>query len=345
MKRTTLWKSVMRACSLAVAVSLSATGAVVAQDQGNEQQQDQQQEQPDQQQRQRDQQDQQDQQSQQDEGQAGQAHTGRVAGIEDGALVMTIDGKNRHTHQVPDDAKITIDGERAGLQDLREGDRIRVRTEKNNPKVAVAIEATRGEAAQQRDQDQVERRTFRSRDEQRPQRDRQARGDQQGEAWLGIYLAEDQDGVRVVEVQPGSPAARAGLRPGDLLLAMDGDEFRSAQDVSEAVGQEQPGANVEFTVERAGQERSLQARLGNRPQVREERGLPPGFPGGRDAEQRFREFRGFGPDRQLMQEHQQIQREHEQLKEQVQNLQQQLRQLRQELNQLKQGNAGQRNQN
>ncbi|MCI3275386.1 S1C family serine protease [Streptomyces cylindrosporus] len=36
-------------------------------------------------------------------------------------------------------------------------------------------------------------------------------------------------GLRVVEVVPGSPAARAGLRGGDLLLTADGDPVNSAQ--------------------------------------------------------------------------------------------------------------------
>ncbi|MFF1871433.1 trypsin-like peptidase domain-containing protein [Streptomyces sp. CB03911] len=37
------------------------------------------------------------------------------------------------------------------------------------------------------------------------------------------------DGMRVVEVVPGAPAARAGLRPGDLLLTAEGEPVANAQ--------------------------------------------------------------------------------------------------------------------
>lgn len=52
-----------------------------------------------------------------------------------------------------------------------------------------------------------------------------------------------QAGVEVVEVVPGSPAARAGLRPEDLLLEVDGTPVEDAGDlqrlmVAEAVGKE-----------------------------------------------------------------------------------------------------------
>ena len=45
--------------------------------------------------------------------------------------------------------------------------------------------------------------------------------------FTGIALAGDADrsGVRFVEVQPGSPAAAAGSRPGDAIVAVDGQHY------------------------------------------------------------------------------------------------------------------------
>ena len=44
---------------------------------------------------------------------------------------------------------------------------------------------------------------------------------------FGLYLAPAPDTLRVIEVEPWSLAARAGLEPGDLLLRVDGRQFGS----------------------------------------------------------------------------------------------------------------------
>ena len=41
-------------------------------------------------------------------------------------------------------------------------------------------------------------------------------------AIVGVVLAPDGKGVRIGAVTPGSPAARAGLRNGDVITAIDG---------------------------------------------------------------------------------------------------------------------------
>ena len=45
---------------------------------------------------------------------------------------------------------------------------------------------------------------------------------------LGLGFAAEEDGLRVRELHPGGPALRAGLRPDDLLLAVDGRSLRAA---------------------------------------------------------------------------------------------------------------------
>ena len=43
---------------------------------------------------------------------------------------------------------------------------------------------------------------------------------------LGVGVDDAIDGVRITSVPAGSPAASADIRPGDILVAMDGKELR-----------------------------------------------------------------------------------------------------------------------
>ena len=42
--------------------------------------------------------------------------------------------------------------------------------------------------------------------------------------WLGLFAMESEDGVVVAGLADGGPADKAGLRPGDRIVAVDGDE-------------------------------------------------------------------------------------------------------------------------
>ncbi|WP_020574708.1 S1C family serine protease [Actinopolymorpha alba] len=58
--------------------------------------------------------------------------------------------------------------------------------------------------------------------------------------------------LRVVEVVEGSPAAVAGMRPGDLLLAVKGMPMRGAQDLQRLMFADAIGQPIELTVLRNG---------------------------------------------------------------------------------------------
>lgn len=57
-------------------------------------------------------------------------------------------------------------------------------------------------------------------------------------------------GVQVREVTPGGPAWSAGIRPGDVLLSIDGKELGDARALLLDISQRQPGGRVEFQVQR-----------------------------------------------------------------------------------------------
>jgi len=59
-------------------------------------------------------------------------------------------------------------------------------------------------------------------------------------------------GLCVVEVVPGGPAARAGLRPGDLLLSASGNPVTNAQDLQRLMFAEAIGRRMAITVMRNG---------------------------------------------------------------------------------------------
>ena len=84
--------------------------------------------------------------------------------------------------------------------------------------------------------------------------------------YLGVALAETGTGGALVgRVDPGSPAARAGLRAGDLITAIDGQPIRSADDVVAVVQGDQVGQNVTVTYNRHGAEHTATVTLGNAP--------------------------------------------------------------------------------
>jgi S1-C subfamily serine protease len=67
------------------------------------------------------------------------------------------------------------------------------------------------------------------------------------DAWLGVTLypvqvpksgsrVEKAFGLVVLEIEPASPAARASLLPGDILLGTDGKPFSLLEDLSRALG-------------------------------------------------------------------------------------------------------------
>jgi hypothetical protein len=71
-------------------------------------------------------------------------------------------------------------------------------------------------------------------------------------------------GVKVAQVLEGSPAAAAGLRAGDVLVALAGTAIEDLRGFSTALEQHRPGDRVTVTIQRDGQELKLEATLAER---------------------------------------------------------------------------------
>jgi Do/DeqQ family serine protease len=115
--------------------------------------------------------------------------------------------------------------------------------------------------------------------------------------WLGAQIAdinnssvypgfasdlkvEGVGGALLLNVYKGSPAAKAGLLPGDYITSVDGVAIRNADSLTQTVGGLQSGRTYTFSIIRYGQALSVPVRLGLRDpkdQVAQEKNLWPGM--------------------------------------------------------------------
>jgi putative serine protease PepD len=84
-------------------------------------------------------------------------------------------------------------------------------------------------------------------------------------AFLGVGTVPGNGGVLVKQVQRGSPAAKAGLRSGDLIVSLAGRPVRDPAALATAVGAHQPGQTVTVDYLRHGARRTASATLARHP--------------------------------------------------------------------------------
>ena len=86
--------------------------------------------------------------------------------------------------------------------------------------------------------------------------------------YLGVGMTDPTSGragALVQEVQPNSPAAKAGLRVGDLVVAIDGKAVESYDELASQIRSHKPGDKVTLKVVRDGSETDVSATLAQRP--------------------------------------------------------------------------------
>jgi len=91
------------------------------------------------------------------------------------------------------------------------------------------------------------------------------RGETIRRAYLGVSTSAGTGSAAVREVTAGGPAARAGLRTGDEIVAIGGRAVRDPDDVAAAVQDRHPGETLSVEVRRDGAERTFQVELATRP--------------------------------------------------------------------------------
>ncbi len=100
--------------------------------------------------------------------------------------------------------------------------------------------------------------------------------------WIGIEVQEitpelaesfklpDTQGALIAGVLRGSPADRAGIRPGDILLMVAGKRVTDAQGMLELIAGQTPGTQAQFKLRRDGAETDLTVAIAKRPKPKAE---------------------------------------------------------------------------
>jgi S1-C subfamily serine protease len=80
--------------------------------------------------------------------------------------------------------------------------------------------------------------------------------DQINNSSSGVRVNQEQ-GVIILAVQPNSPAAQGGLRPGDVIESIDGTAINKSTQVQQTIEATPLGKSLQITVNRNGQSRTL----------------------------------------------------------------------------------------
>ena len=95
--------------------------------------------------------------------------------------------------------------------------------------------------------------------------------------WLGVIIQpitqeiaesighKDTDGALISDISPGSPAEKAGLRRGDVVVEFDGEPIKEFTSLSKLVGMKAPGTSSKITVLRDGKRKDVSVVLGSMP--------------------------------------------------------------------------------
>jgi putative serine protease PepD len=86
-------------------------------------------------------------------------------------------------------------------------------------------------------------------------------------AYLGVQIGDTNGaGVLVNSVTKGGPAAKAGLKPGDVIVKLNGHQTPTVDDLTSAASELKPGTTVSVGIEtQSGKHETKQLTLGEFP--------------------------------------------------------------------------------
>jgi putative serine protease PepD len=84
-------------------------------------------------------------------------------------------------------------------------------------------------------------------------------------AFVGVRIESVTGGAKITKVVAGSPAAKAGLKVGDVITSFDGKQITSADELTASVSAAKAGEKVTVTVKRGGSTQHVTVTLGVQP--------------------------------------------------------------------------------
>lgn len=90
------------------------------------------------------------------------------------------------------------------------------------------------------------------------------RGGDSNRPFIGVQLEEMDEGLRIAEVVDGSPANRAGLKIGDVILKMEELETKTLSALRAVVEKHKIGDEIKLVVKRNGEKIEINLKLGKR---------------------------------------------------------------------------------
>jgi len=94
-----------------------------------------------------------------------------------------------------------------------------------------------------------------------------------GDQLAKYFKLSTDTGVLISHVDEDGPAAKAGLKAGDVLLKIDGRSVRDGGELRDELGKAEPGSEIGVTVQRDGKPLDLKLKLAGAPETRRKRGL------------------------------------------------------------------------
>jgi len=89
-------------------------------------------------------------------------------------------------------------------------------------------------------------------------------------AALGVRLADEI--AQITSVEPGFAADKAGIKEGDIVRQLNGEDIKDRKHLQDKIGSQQPGDKVKLVIQREGKLQTIEATLGSMNElVRDER--------------------------------------------------------------------------
>ena len=85
-------------------------------------------------------------------------------------------------------------------------------------------------------------------------------------AYLGVRLADD-GAAKLESLVTNGPAAKGGLRAGDLVIEVEGKQIETGDELREAIDARKPGDELELKIRRGSNEQDVTVELGTRPET------------------------------------------------------------------------------